>query len=471
MSAPTPAPGDGDPTSGERAPGGRRLFFALAFATVTVGACALLGRRFTHTSWPLERAHMGLVAGAIALYFASYVLRALGWQKLFPSAGRPGRARCLAACGAAAASGAVLPFRLDYLVKIGTLRRLSGVKLGLEAIALSIISLGIVDAIAFLPLSISATATSSGSFRLPLHRSRSLRRLLLRPARRRPPAGGTPIVARRARLARLAARVVNHPRSTTREAIAAWLFLLGCWTSRALGSTLLLAALGVGFSPPLALVVLCLSAAASLIPIASGGAIANVSATAAVLLALGVHKDAGDQLRPRLGPAALRHGRRSRDRRRRSLRRDRPTGAARRPRSRLRAILRGRWRPGPPDPAWATRRLCAEQTSREIPARRASMFRSKTQAIIASDNRASWAREHEGDGIAGRPSERSRERGKNGKVQRSFAFAQAFGRADGFRSTMLFERTRANWRERLPQIDKLGVTGSSPVPPILSMSK
>ena len=54
---------------------------------------------------------------------------------------------------------------------------------------------------------------------------------------------------------------------------------------------LLLAALGVGFSPTLALVVLCLAAAASLIPVTSGGAIANVGATAAVLLALGVHRD------------------------------------------------------------------------------------------------------------------------------------------------------------------------------------
>ena len=53
----------------------------------------------------------------------------------------------------------------------------------------------------------------------------------------------------------------------------------------------MLAALGVGFSPTLALVVLCLAAAAALLPIASGGAIANVSATAAVLLALGVHKE------------------------------------------------------------------------------------------------------------------------------------------------------------------------------------
>jgi hypothetical protein len=235
---------------------------------------------------------MSLVAGAVALYFASFVLRALGWHRLFPSAGRPDRARCLAACGAAAASGAVLPFRLDYLVKIGTLRRMSGVKLGLDAIALSIISLGIVDAIAFLPLSISATATSSGGFRLPL-----IGVVLFGVACCGLLVGGRhlaglPIIVRRKRLAKLAARVVNHPRSTTHEAIAAWLFLLGCWISRALGSTLLLDALGVGFSPTLALVVLCLSAAASLIPFASGGAIANVSATAAILLALGVQKDA-----------------------------------------------------------------------------------------------------------------------------------------------------------------------------------
>ncbi len=269
----------------------RRVVLGFAFVAVTLAACVLLGQRFTNTSWPLQRAHLGLVAGAAALYFASYVLRALGWQKLFPAATRPDRARCLAACGAAAASGVVLPFRLDYLVKVGTLRRMPGVKLGLEAIALSIISLGLVDAIAFLPLSISATATSSSSFRIPLFLvvlfgvgacgllvgGRHLVRL--------------PFVVRHGRLARLAGRVARHPRASAREAVAAWFFLLGCWTSRAFGSTLLLAALGVGFSPTLALVVLCLAAAASLIPITSGGAIANVGATAAVLLALGVHRD------------------------------------------------------------------------------------------------------------------------------------------------------------------------------------
>jgi hypothetical protein len=185
----------------------------------------------------------------------------------------------------------VLPFRLDYLVKIGTLTRMRGVKLGLEAIALSIISLGLVDAVAFLPLSISATATSSSSFRWPL-----LLVVLFGVGSCGILVAGQhlvriPFIARRARLSTFARRAADHPRGTTREAIAAWFFLLGCWTTRALGSTLLLAALGVGFSPTLALVVLCLSAAASLIPIASGGAVANVGATAAVLLALGVHSE------------------------------------------------------------------------------------------------------------------------------------------------------------------------------------
>ncbi len=288
------APASAIPSADVPSPGRRsrlRLIAGFAFVAVTLATCALLAKRFTHTSWPLQRAHMDFVAGAVACYFASYVLRALGWQKLFPAAARPDRARCLAACGAAAASGVVLPFRLDYLVKIGTLGRMRGVKLGLEAIALSIISLGLVDAVAFLPLSISATATSSSSFRVPL-----ILVVLFGVGSCGILVAGqhlvrVPFIAQRARLSKLARRAADHPRGTTREAIAAWFFLLGCWTSRALGSTLLLAALGVGFSPSLALVVLCLSAAASLIPIASGGAVANVGATAAVLLALGVHSE------------------------------------------------------------------------------------------------------------------------------------------------------------------------------------
>ena len=99
----------------------RRLVGTVAFATVALAITVLLGRRLTHTSWPLERAHMRLVGAAMALYFASFVLRALGWQRLFPADRRPDRSRCLTACGAAAASGVILPFRLDYVVKVAIL--------------------------------------------------------------------------------------------------------------------------------------------------------------------------------------------------------------------------------------------------------------------------------------------------------------------------------------------------------------
>jgi hypothetical protein len=57
---------------------------------------------------------------------------------------------------------------------------------------------------------------------------------------------------------------------------------------RALGNTLLLWALGVGFSPGIALLILCLAAAASILPITSGGAIVGIGATSGVLLAVGV---------------------------------------------------------------------------------------------------------------------------------------------------------------------------------------
>jgi Lysylphosphatidylglycerol synthase TM region len=268
-----------------------RLLVGCAFAALTLPAGALLARRLTHTSWPLQRAHMGLVALAGGLYFASFILRALGWQRLFPAPQRPDRARCLAACGAAAASGVVLPFRLDYLVKIGTLRRLGGIRLTLEAIALSIVTLGLVDAVAFLPLSISATATSSASLRAPLILVVLFGVGACGVLAAGPRLNRLPLVRRHARLRKVAARIAARSASTVRSAIAAGCFLLGCWTTRALGSAVLLASLGVTFSPALALIVLCLGAAASLIPITAGGAIVNVSTTAGILLALGIGRE------------------------------------------------------------------------------------------------------------------------------------------------------------------------------------
>jgi uncharacterized membrane protein YbhN (UPF0104 family) len=222
----------------------------------------------------------------------SFIVRARGWRRLFPCEQQPDQARCLASVGAAAASGVVLPFRLDYVVKIGTLRRLGGIRIGLEAIALSIISLGMVDAVAMLPLSISATATSSSSFRGPLlivvAFGLGCCGLLLASAR----LVRLPLLRRSRRLRRVSDHVSAHRAPGRRRSVlVAGLYLFICWTTRAIGSALLLTALGFNFSPSTTLCVLCLSAAAGVIPITAGGAIANVGATAAILLALGVGRN------------------------------------------------------------------------------------------------------------------------------------------------------------------------------------
>jgi hypothetical protein len=269
----------------------RRLLGGIAGSLLSFGACALVARHLSDASWPLEGAHAPLVFLVGCSYLASFGFRALGWQLLFPRSERPDRARCLAACGAAAASGVVLPFRLDYVVKISVLRRLGGVRLGLETIAVSIVALGMIDAVAMLPLAVSALATSGPILRAPLivvvlFCIGCIGTITLgqRVAR-------LPLVGRSPRLHTVYRRVADSTRFS-RETLVAGLFLLGCWTSRALGSALLLSALGVRFSPTLALVVLCMSAATAILPITAGGAVAGMGTTAGVLFALGVSKGA-----------------------------------------------------------------------------------------------------------------------------------------------------------------------------------
>jgi uncharacterized membrane protein YbhN (UPF0104 family) len=267
-----------------------KMSAGVVFCVMLIGLSLLVGRHLTGTSWPLQDSNAGLVGAAASAYLASFFLRALGWQRLFTGE-RPDRSRCLAACGAAAASGAVLPFRLDYVVKIATLRRLGGVRLGLETIGLSIISLGLVDAVAMLPLAVAALVTSGAIFRAPLivvllFCLGCIGVLALGPRLVR-----LPFVSRSERVGRIFTKVGDNA-GFSRPMFVASGFLFGCWSMRALGSTFLLSALGVGFSPTLALVVMCMAAAASILPITAGGAIVSIGATSGVLLGLGVPKDA-----------------------------------------------------------------------------------------------------------------------------------------------------------------------------------
>ncbi|HEU5211697.1 MAG TPA: lysylphosphatidylglycerol synthase domain-containing protein [Gaiellaceae bacterium] len=268
----------------------RKVLAGMAFCALSVVACFLLARRMTGASWPLERANLGFVALAAVGYVASFGFRALGWQRIFPGGERPHSSRCLAACGASAASGTVLPFRLDYVVKVATLKRLHGMPLGIDTIAVSINTLGLIDAVAMLPLAVAALSTADRVFFLPL-----LVVVLVC-------LGATAVVLGGRRLLALipvgrwerASGVVHRVGESvadTRGTLVAGAFLFGCWTSRALGSTCLLMALGTGFTPRLAIVVLCLAAAAAVIPVTAGGAVAGMGATAAILLALGTSKN------------------------------------------------------------------------------------------------------------------------------------------------------------------------------------
>jgi len=270
----------------------RRFAIGGVFMLVTIVASILVGRRLTHSSWPLEHVRPWLAAAAACSYFTSYVLRARAWHRLFPPDECPDQARCLASVGAAAASGAVLPFRLDYLIKVGVLRKLGGIRIGLEAIVLSIVSLGMIDAIAMLPLSISATATSGSALRGPLLivvvfgiACCTLLTVGVRLMR-------LPVLRRSSRLRRITEHAARHATPLgRRSAVAAWFYLFACWSTRAFGSAALLTALGLSFSPMTALTVICLGAAAGVIPITSGGAVVNAGASVGILLALGVAKD------------------------------------------------------------------------------------------------------------------------------------------------------------------------------------
>jgi hypothetical protein len=267
-----------------------RFVGGLAFSLLSLAACFLVARHLTDASWPLDGARVLLVFLTGGLYLASFGFRAFGWQRLFPSCERPDGARCLASCGAAAASGVVLPFRLDYVVKIFTLRKLGGVTLGLKTIGVSIVALGMVDAVAMLPLAAYALAVSGPIMRVPMVVVVlfCIGCLVILTLGQR--VSRLPLVGRSDRLHAVYRRVSGSTRFS-RPTLVAGLLLLGCWISRALGSTFLLSALGVRFSPTLALVVVCVSAATAILPITAGGAVAGMGTTAGVLFALGVSKN------------------------------------------------------------------------------------------------------------------------------------------------------------------------------------
>jgi uncharacterized membrane protein YbhN (UPF0104 family) len=262
----------------------RIAFNALSAAIATVVGVILV-RHFTTEGWPLGGAKVFGVIAASALFLLGYALKALGWRRLFAPGERPGPLALAAAGGAASVTGIALPGRFDELVRVAVVRRYPGSCAGLGGVCLSLLLLGLIDSAALAPLAgISAGILSTtGLFRAGL---------LVVAAAGIAAAAVVLLLPTAARAHRLSgfrlARWLREHSTSPREASKAWALVSLSWLVRAAALFVLLDALALDASIPLALAFLCASAAAAALPIAPAGAATQAGAGAAILAASGV---------------------------------------------------------------------------------------------------------------------------------------------------------------------------------------
>ena len=180
--------------------------------------------------------------------------------------------------------GLALPGRFDDVVRVVVVRRYPGSRAGVRTLCLSLFMLGLIDSAALTPLAAAAallghqTGLRAG-LSIVAGAGVAAAALVLALPRL---AGGRHLL--RFRLGQWLC-----PRTTPlRAAFQAWVLVSGGWIARAMGLFLLLGALGVGFSFPLALLFICASSAAAALPFGPGGAATQAGAGAAVLIAAGV---------------------------------------------------------------------------------------------------------------------------------------------------------------------------------------
>ena len=253
----------------------------LLFAAVS----AVVARNYADVGWPLVHADLSLVALAGFLFLLSHGFKAYGWQRLFAPHERPRPLTLAAAGGAASVSGAALPGRLDDVVRVAVVRRFAGPPAGVPTVCLSLFMLGLIDTAALMPLASTAAAVSdtSASVRagLAVVALAGVGAALVVAVLPRLTASGRFI---RFRVARWMAERCVCPR----EAWKAWVLVLACWLTRAVGLGILLAALGYSLSLPLAIGFLCAAAASGALPVAPAGAATQAGAGAALLIASGM---------------------------------------------------------------------------------------------------------------------------------------------------------------------------------------
>jgi uncharacterized membrane protein YbhN (UPF0104 family) len=262
-----------------------KLVFNLVSAAVAATIGTLAALHFQREGWPLAQADvLGLVLAGVLFLFA-YGFKAFGWHRLFAPHERPDPLALAAAGGAASVTGIALPGRFDEAVRIAVVRRFPGRKVGIGGVCLSLFLLGLIDSAALTPMASVAAGVSSSStvFRVGLAviagAGIGAAAIVL----------ALPRIARVQRLVRFRiARWVHEHSACPREASKAWLLVSLSWTVRGAAVLVLMNAVGVRASVPLALAYLCASAASAALPVAPAGAATQAGAGAAMLIASGV---------------------------------------------------------------------------------------------------------------------------------------------------------------------------------------
>jgi uncharacterized membrane protein YbhN (UPF0104 family) len=264
-----------------------RIGINAVFITGALLAAALTVLHFVNSGWPLANADPLLVVAAGILFLFAYAFKAWGWQRLFRADERPEALTLAAAGGAASVGGVALPGRFDEVIRIAVVRRGPGKgTAGLGAICLTLIIVGLLDSAALAPMaSVAAAASHSGGVQVGF--------ALVALAG----VAAALLVVFLPRIAQLnfvrrfkVGRWLQDHTACPRSASQAWALISVSWALRGVAVFVLLNALSVGGSFPLALAFLCASAASAALPIAPAGAATQAGAGAAILIVAGIPK-------------------------------------------------------------------------------------------------------------------------------------------------------------------------------------
>lgn len=263
-----------------------RLAFNVLSGLLVVGVGVVTTRHFITHGWPLHHANVLGVLGAGALFLAAFAFKAWGWQRLFNVEDRPRTLTLAAAGGAATVTGIALPGRCDEVVRIAVVRKLPGKRCAMKKVCLSLFLLGLVDNAALAPFASVAAgiAAPTGLIRAGLIVVAVAGVLAMGVVL------GLPHLLRFPRIVkyRIVGWVHAHA-APPREAANSFVLVAVSWALRVAAVFVLLDALSIGTSIPLALGFLIASASAAALPIAPAGGVAQAGAGAALLGAAGIH--------------------------------------------------------------------------------------------------------------------------------------------------------------------------------------